>query len=64
LPLLFDLTTLQNKREESPDSPVVYYLAAMLPPPRAASAWRTVVGFGGVILAGVGLGLLLAGLLL
>lgn len=63
-PLLFDLTTLQAKQEEGPVSPTVYYLAATLPPPRAASPWRTVMGFGAVILAGVGLGLLLAVLLL
>lgn len=63
-PLLFDLTTLQAEQKESPVAPTVYYLAAMLPPPRAASPWRTVVGFGGVILAGLGLGLLLAALLL
>jgi len=44
--------------------PTVYYLAAMVPPPRAASPWRTVMGFSGVILAGVGLGLVLALVLL
>jgi hypothetical protein len=65
-PLLFDLTTLQPDQEEhdGQGAPTVYYLAAMLPPPRASSPWPTVVGFGGVILAGVGLGLLLAVLLL
>lgn len=65
-PLLFDLTTLQPDQEEhdDPTAPTVYYLAAVLPPPRVSSPWPTVVGFGGVILAGVGLGLLLAVLLL
>ncbi len=60
--MMFDLTTLSEEREA--DSPTVYYLATTLPLPRPASAWRTVLGFGGVILAGVGLGLLLALVLL
>lgn len=66
-PLLFDLTLLQEereKREERPGPPTVYYLASMVPSPRRVSHWRTVAGFGGVILAGVALGLLLAVLLL
>jgi hypothetical protein len=62
--ILFDLTILQCDKPEVSQTPEVYYLAAMLPPPRAGAAWRTVVGFGGVILAGLGLGLLLAALLL
>jgi hypothetical protein len=63
-PLLFDLTLLQEEREEHPRPPTVYYLAAMVPSPQRVSPWRTVAGFGGVILAGLGLGLLLAVLLL
>lgn len=62
---MFDLTLLQEERSDSPQSaPTVYYLATTLPLPRPTSAWRTVLGFGGVILAGVGLGLLLAVVLL
>jgi len=63
-PLLFDLTLLQEDQEENRTPPTVYYLAALVPSASATSAWRTAAGFGGVILAGVGLGLLLAVLLL
>ncbi len=42
----------------------MYYLATTLPAVQRSAAWKTVVGFGGVILAGVGLGLLLAVVLL
>jgi len=59
-PLLFDLTVLQEDPEETQSVPTVYYLAAMVPSPRSTSHWRTLAGFSGVILAGVGLGLLLA----
>lgn len=62
-PLLFDLTTFDEEQEPT-EAPTVYYLAATLPAPHASSTWKTLAGFGGVILAGVGLGLLFALILL
>ena len=63
-PILFDLTTVRDVEPPAHQEPTVYYLA-MLPPPRPEPfPWRTVVGFGSVVLGGIGLGLLLATLLL
>ena len=66
--LMFDLTVLREEQETSREpgggAPTVYYLATTLPVSRPSSPWRTVLGFGAVILAGVGLGLLLAVVLL
>lgn len=66
--LMFDLTLLRDEQEERGEpgggTPTVYYLATTQPLPRSSSPWSTVLGFGAVILAGVGLGLLLAVVLL
>lgn len=60
-PVMFDLTTVQRPR---PPEPTVYYLVPEVPTRDRPSTWCTVAGFGGVISVGLGLGLLLARLLL
>ncbi|MDY0000599.1 MAG: hypothetical protein RBU30_04835 [Polyangia bacterium] len=60
-PALFDLTTLERPR---PTPPQVYYL---VPEPKLTDrpvGWRTAVGFTAVVGGGLGLGLILALVLL
>ena len=63
-PILFDLTVLRERTADRQLGPTIYYLSRPPVSEKEVFPWRTVIGFGAVVLSGVSLGLVLACLLL
>jgi hypothetical protein len=63
-PLVFDLTAFESGPADPPVAPSVYYLVGTEPDPSIGPPWVAALGISSVVVVGVGLGLLLAKILL
>jgi hypothetical protein len=63
-PLVFDLSAFEPGPADPPIAPSVYYLVGTEPDPSARPPWVAALGISSVVVAGVGLGLVLAKILL